>query len=591
LTNRPAGPERLESPYLGNQLIAYIGNKRRLLPFIKNAFDSIAERVPVSAFIDPFAGTGAVSRLARFLGWRVAANDAEEYSRILCSCYLTLNAGDLEGAFKKHGGTAAVFRYLNSFHPSRSRAEGSDRAARNENAYPRIGQDAPYLPSFEPYISAHYAPRDTDTADYRSERLFYTAENAVFIDLIRSLIEEWYPAGKLTDTEEAERVILLTALLYEASVHSNTSGVFKAFHKGFGGHGKDALSRIMSAMELEMPSLIEGRTRAEVFKLDAAEFAASRSCDLCYLDPPYNQHQYGSNYHMLNTIAFWDKPPVSGERTASGAFAEKAAIPKAWKRTRSDFCYARSAPDALSRLLAEIDARMIVLSYNTEGIIPFDRLIEICSTRGSVEILGSDYVTYRGGRQSNTRRVRNVEFLVLIDGKAKPRRSERGRIDAFLLHRRLVALMASAFHPDLIKSRFETDGDGILVDRGREKMVLRMSEFHRFVNPEASAAAIEINPRRSGDFMRVLADCACLSMKDEMDVILDLLRKGAPASPELESRFLKCLMKIAFKKYAADFSRYLEAAASLASADPGAHPRLILGLPAAKERARLRMDG
>ena len=30
--------------------------------------------------------------------------------------------------------------------------------------------------------------------------------------------------------------------------------------------------------------------------------------DIAYLDPPYNQHPYGSNYHVLNTVAVWDKP-------------------------------------------------------------------------------------------------------------------------------------------------------------------------------------------------------------------------------------------------------------------------------------------
>ena len=29
--------------------------------------------------------------------------------------------------------------------------------------------------------------------------------------------------------------------------------------------------------------------------------------DILYLDPPYNHRQYGANYHILNTIAKYDK--------------------------------------------------------------------------------------------------------------------------------------------------------------------------------------------------------------------------------------------------------------------------------------------
>ena len=35
------------------------------------------------------------------------------------------------------------------------------------------------------YVSRHYAPRSTGTADWRTERLFYTTENALAIDAMR----------------------------------------------------------------------------------------------------------------------------------------------------------------------------------------------------------------------------------------------------------------------------------------------------------------------------------------------------------------------------------------------------------------------
>jgi adenine-specific DNA-methyltransferase len=37
------------------------------------------------------------------------------------------------------------------------------------------------------------------------------------------------------------------------------------------------------------------------------------SGDILYLDPPYNQRQYATNYHMLKTIAKYDNPIIHGK--------------------------------------------------------------------------------------------------------------------------------------------------------------------------------------------------------------------------------------------------------------------------------------
>ena len=43
--------------------------------------------------------------------------------------------------------------------------------------------------------------------------------------------------------------------------------------------------------------------------MESLDFAKScERVDIAYLDPPYNQHPYGSNYFMLNLIASYKKP-------------------------------------------------------------------------------------------------------------------------------------------------------------------------------------------------------------------------------------------------------------------------------------------
>ena len=73
------------------------------------------------------------------------------------------------------------------------------------------------------YISRHYAPRSTEKADWRTERLFYTRENALIIDAVRERIEEMYP-GTPEGAAFREKAVLIAALLYQAATHTNTSG-------------------------------------------------------------------------------------------------------------------------------------------------------------------------------------------------------------------------------------------------------------------------------------------------------------------------------------------------------------------------------
>ncbi|MCW1645452.1 DNA modification methylase, partial [Campylobacter jejuni] len=79
------------------------------------------------------------------------------------------------------------------------------------------------------FISELYAPKDDDDIK-KNERVFYTFKNALYLDTIRQKIENEIP--------KELRHFFIAPLIYEASVHSNTSGVFKGFYKGKDGIGK-----------------------------------------------------------------------------------------------------------------------------------------------------------------------------------------------------------------------------------------------------------------------------------------------------------------------------------------------------------------
>jgi adenine-specific DNA-methyltransferase len=516
-------------PYLVEQLIAYIGNKRALLPFLHEIFSRLAGDRERVVFLDPFAGSGAVSRLARLMGFSVSANDWEFYSWVINSCHLGVGASELGELFRGRGGLRAILAELNAL---------------------------PAPPPDRRYIARHYAPRVTETADWRTERLFYTTENALAIDAIRERIEEIYPGMPEEPIAFKEKMVLLAPLLYEAATHTNTSGVFKACHRGFGGHGRDALTRIMARIRLDPPVLVDTPAASRTFRMNAADFLAGNSADICYLDPPYATHQYGSNYFMLNTIAFWDKPSVDEERGPDGRLRQKAGIRPDWTRTRSAFCSSASALSALKEVLRAADCRWLVMSYSDEGVIGLEELCETLSAEGSLSFRLRTYVKYPGGKQSLSRTTRNLEFALVVDRGVRP--ATVAFMDDFLLESRIARSLSAAFDPARIQGAFPTSAGAIEIALGGGAIThLPMRHFWRFAG-DVIAPRFD-NQQAAKRFIELLQGCVVRDVREEIDVLLGIARKKSPGKEreELLREILRKLNKLAHKKYRAIFGETL----------------------------------
>jgi len=358
-------------PFLTEQVITYIGNKRSLLPFIGNGLNSIKKKLNkqrVTSF-DVFAGSGIVSRYLKGFSEELSVCDLETYSAVINSCYLS-NASELN--------TSSIHGWI-------------DRLNHECTHHPREGT-----------ITRLYAPEDD--ANIRSgERVFYTRRNAMFIDTARALIET-APAN-LQD-------YMLAPLLYVASVHANTAGVFKGFYKNrhtgigqFGGTGKNALQRICKPFLLPYPVFSEHECRYTVYQGDSNQLARSHPhVDVAYLDPPYNQHPYGSNYFMLNLIA--------GNRSP-GAISGISGIPEDWNR--SDYNKKKKAKPALLDLANSLDAKFLLISFNSEGYIEKDEMLAMLRTIGKTAVLETPYNTFRGSRNLGKRDMYVTEYLFLVE--------------------------------------------------------------------------------------------------------------------------------------------------------------------------------
>lgn len=364
--------------YISDQLIPYLGNKRKLLGLVRNALDSTG--LTSGTFYDVFSGSTVVARMAKTLGYRVIANDWEPYSYLIGVAYIGNNQPP---SFSKVGGLENAISTLNSLEPLRG------------------------------YIARHYCPEDDESYDVDRERMFYTQGNGRRIDAIRERIASWVADGLVDHNEEA---VLLASLVYQSAYCSNTSGVFKGFHRGWGGATGTAWYRIRSRLTLSPVRFYDNGIDNKVYRANARDLLDVVESDVAYLDPPYNQHQYGANYHLLNTIALWDKPPIGAVFSVRDGANGKAAIRTDWRtERRSEYCYKSTAAEAFRELVMGLRTRFILVSYSTDGIIGFDELLEILSRRGALSVVTQRYKRYRVSSQRPSEQPHNVEFITIVD--------------------------------------------------------------------------------------------------------------------------------------------------------------------------------
>jgi len=358
--------------YLSRQLITYIGNKRALLGHIGTAVQRVKRRLGKDRLrvFDAFSGSGVVSRFLKAHASHLISNDIEDYAAVTARCYLR-NRSTVD--------LAAMSRIVADLN-ARVMAE----------ALP---------PGF---IEELYSPRDEKRIT-RDDRVFYTRDNARRLDNYRRLIDS-IPLDI--------RDMLLGPLLSEASIHANTAGVFKGFYKNrdtqvgqFGGSGSDALVRIMGEINLEAPVLSNFQCDYEVLQEDANAAARRlKGFDLAYIDPPYNQHPYGSNYFMLNLLVRYQRPKH---------ISRVSGIPTDWRRSGYNV-RARSLP-LLQELLTAIDAPYLLISFNNEGFIRPDEMRAMLNDLGSLDVLETQYNAFRGSRNFNNRSIHVTEQLFLVE--------------------------------------------------------------------------------------------------------------------------------------------------------------------------------
>jgi adenine-specific DNA-methyltransferase len=310
------------------------------------------------------------------MGMNVLANDIEPFSFLVNYVYLHLTQEDLSHMFDFMGGIDAYYSFLN-FHGMYAFTSGYAEGKQ--------------------LLSKFYAPQVTKEIKEGAERVYFSHENALFIDAVRGEIEQSWIDGKLTGKEKA---VVLASLLYQSSMKANISGTFTSYHKRLYREGKSIRGRITEPIELTIPTLLpSNESIGEVSQQDALEFVREHSGDIAFLDPPSSVQQYGSAYHLLNSITLWDDFAPSMKLGSNGFLGDKSGIRSDWKLTRSPFCSLKESYKAIYSLLQRIDCGQIIFSYPTNGILSNEQIYELLSFRNS-EIRTIALPKKRGGGKS-----------------------------------------------------------------------------------------------------------------------------------------------------------------------------------------------
>lgn len=223
--------------------------------------------------------------------------------------------------------------------------------------------------------------------------------------------------------EEIERLslppllksIALTSLMEAADRVDSTTGLQMAYLKSWA-------KRSYKNLELRVPELTSASQygSCEAHCMDALQAAKVLKADLAYLDPPYNQHKYLGNYHIWETLVRWDKPSHYGVACKREDVRERKSAFNSRVRIR----------EGMASLLRDLQARYLLVSFNNEGYISRDEMVELLSKRGEVQVVEREYARYvgakigihgpSGNRVGKVSHTKNKEFLFLVTPEGAP---------------------------------------------------------------------------------------------------------------------------------------------------------------------------
>lgn len=342
----------------------YIGCKTLLLDNIKEVIDKHTNNA--KSFCDIFSGTATVARYFKKY-YETYSNDVLYFSYCLQMATIECPAKPKFLRLKENENIQDPVFYFNEMNT----------------------KDMEVLPKDKRFFQNNYSPL--------GGRMYLNDDNALRIDFARNKVEEWNSKGYL---DYYEYYYLIACIVEGIPFVSNISGTYGAFHKEWD-------KRTFKKFELVELEVIENKKKNKCYQCDGVKLLESISGDILYVDPPYNERQYLPNYHLLETAAKYDNPTLKGV-TGQREYGENQ---------KSEFCSLKTVLKAFETLMKNAKFKHIILSYNTDGIMPVSEIERIMKAYGKPETFEINYINYR--RYKSRSNVANnselKEMLVYIE--------------------------------------------------------------------------------------------------------------------------------------------------------------------------------
>ena len=346
-------------------LMNYIGSKLSLLNFLEECINKVTNK-KYEIFFDAFAGTGVVGKHFKKQNYKIIANDIQYYSYVLNKNYIS-NSKHLEFKSFKHiqikNKENFIFDYLNNIEQKKG------------------------------FIFNNYCKE----GDKEYKRNYFTKENAIKCDSIRIKIEEWKQKRLINYNEY---YFLLASLLESIDKVANTASVYGAYLKNF---KKSALKTfILNPANLFISSI----NTHKVYNKDINKIIKNIFSDVLYLDPPYNNRQYATNYHILETIAKYDNPVIKGKTGLRN-----------YENQKSKFCIKKKVKEEFKKLIVNAKTKYIFLSYNNEGLLSLEDIEEIMRIKGNYGYFTKKYNRFKADNKRKNKANTTLEYIHYIKVK------------------------------------------------------------------------------------------------------------------------------------------------------------------------------
>lgn len=347
----------------------FIGNKENLVEKIYSVMQS--KGIKGDSFFDFFAGTTNVGRFFKKIGYQIYCSDLLYFSYVLQRASITNNnEPQFNNLLPKINHQS---RYLLAT-PLQTVVDYLDR-----------------IDPVEGFIYNNYTP--SGTADLEQPRMFFSDENGKKIDAIRIQIENWKTEELIN---EDEYFILLACLIETCPFYANITGVFAAFQKNWD-------PRAVKKLTMRTIEIVTNKRTNYSYNQNSADLIDKIKSDIYYLDPPYNQRQYAPNYHLLETIAKYDNPEIKG-----------VAGLRDYQNEKSRFCNSKTALEELERIASIAECKHLLLSYNSEGIMPSAKIVTILQKYGNVELVEFEYLRFKSNNNGESKTKKHISEQLYV---------------------------------------------------------------------------------------------------------------------------------------------------------------------------------